>query len=54
MEGITETKCAAENEEMTSQRLPHLGIHHIYNHKTLTLLWLPTSASWQEPDIAVL
>ena len=34
MEGVTETKCRAETEEMTIQRLPHLGIHHIYNHQT--------------------
>jgi hypothetical protein len=25
MEGVTETKFAAENEGMTIQRLPHLG-----------------------------
>jgi hypothetical protein len=35
------------------QRLPHLGIHPIYNHQTQTLLWMSTSAYWQEPDIAV-
>jgi hypothetical protein len=27
MEGVTETKCGAETEGMTIQRLPHLGIH---------------------------
>jgi hypothetical protein len=32
MEGITETKCGVETEEMTIQRLTHLGIHPIYNH----------------------
>jgi hypothetical protein len=30
----TETKCGAETEGKTIQRLPHLGIHPIYNHQT--------------------
>jgi hypothetical protein len=34
MEGVTETKFGAEIEGMTIQRLPHLGIHPIYNHQT--------------------
>jgi hypothetical protein len=34
MEGVTETKCGAETEGMTTQRLPDLGIHPIYNHQT--------------------
>jgi hypothetical protein len=34
MEGVTETKFGAEPEAMTIQRLPHLGIHSIYNHQT--------------------
>jgi hypothetical protein len=34
MEGATETKCGAENEGKTIQRLPHLGIHSIYCHQT--------------------
>jgi hypothetical protein len=38
MEGVTETKCGAETKGMTIQRLPHLGIHPIYNHQTQTLL----------------
>jgi hypothetical protein len=38
MEGATETKCGTETERMTIQRLPHLGIHPIYNHQTQTLL----------------
>ena len=25
------------------QRLPHLGIHSIYNHQTRKLLWMPGS-----------
>jgi hypothetical protein len=40
----TETKCEAETEGMTIQRLPHLGTHPINNHQTQTLLWMPTSA----------
>jgi hypothetical protein len=44
MEGVTETKCEAETEGMTIQRLFHLGIHPIYNHQTQTLLWMPASA----------
>ena len=44
MEGVTETKCGAETEGMIIQRLPHLGIHLIYNHQTQILLWMPTSA----------
>jgi hypothetical protein len=35
MEGVT--KCEIETEEMTIQRLTHLGIHPIYNHQTQTL-----------------
>ena len=27
VEGVTETKCGVEIEEMTIQRLTHLGIH---------------------------
>ena len=37
MEGVTETKCGAETKGMTMQRLPHLGIHPIYNHQTQIL-----------------
>ena len=44
MGGNTETKCGAETEGKAIQRLPHLGIHPIYNHQTQTLLWMPTSA----------
>ena len=44
MEGVTETKCEAETEGMTIQRLPHLGIHPINNHQTQKLLWMPTRA----------
>jgi hypothetical protein len=41
MEGITETIFRAEKERRTIQRLPHLGIHCIYNHQTQTLLHMP-------------
>jgi hypothetical protein len=44
MEGVTETKCGAETEGMTIQRLPHLGIHPTNNHQTQTLSWMPTRA----------
>ena len=53
MGGDTETKCGGETEGKAIQRLPHLGIHPRYSHQTQTLLWMPTSACWQEPDIAV-
>ena len=36
--GNTETNCGAETEGKAIQRLPHLGIHHIYCHQTQTLL----------------
>jgi hypothetical protein len=42
VEGVTETKCGAETEGMTIQRLPHLGMHPINNHKKQSLLWVPT------------
>jgi hypothetical protein len=44
MGGVTETKCEAETEEKSIQRLPHLGIHPINNHQTQTLLWMTTKA----------
>ena len=44
MEGVTDSKCGVQTEEMTIQGLTHLGIHPIYNHQTQTLLWMPTSA----------
>jgi hypothetical protein len=42
IEGVKKTKFGAETEEMTIQRLPHLGIHPINNHQTQTLLQMPT------------
>ena len=53
MEGVTEIKCETETKIKAIQRLPHLGIHPIYSHQIQTLLWMPTSACWQKPDIAV-
>jgi hypothetical protein len=44
MEGVTETKCGAKTEGNAIKRLPHLGVHHIYNHQTQTPLWVPSSA----------
>jgi hypothetical protein len=37
MERITETKCGAEVEGRTIQRLPQLGIHPTNNHQTQTI-----------------
>jgi hypothetical protein len=41
MEGVTEPKFGAGTEEGTIRRLPHPGIHPIYNHQTQTLLHMP-------------
>jgi hypothetical protein len=38
-----ETKCGAETERKTIQRLLYLGIHPIYSHQTQTLLLMPRS-----------
>jgi hypothetical protein len=40
MECVTDTKFGAKTEEMTIQRLPHLGIHPINNHQNQTDSWL--------------
>ena len=53
MEGVTETKFRAETEGRTIQRLPHPGIHPIYNHQTQTLLHMPARFCWLDPDIAI-
>jgi hypothetical protein len=45
MEGVTETKFRAETEETTIQRLPHPGIHPIYNHQTQKILHMPARFS---------
>jgi hypothetical protein len=42
MKGVTKTKFGAETEGKTIQRLPHSGIHPIYNHQTQTLLHMLT------------
>jgi hypothetical protein len=39
--GGTETKFGAKTEGKTIQRLPHPGIHPIYNHQTQNLLHMP-------------
>jgi hypothetical protein len=41
MEGVSEKKFRAKMEGKCIERLPHLGIHSIYNHKTQTLLYMP-------------
>jgi hypothetical protein len=41
MEGVTETKCEAETEGLTIQRLPHLEIYPINNHQNQTILQMP-------------
>jgi hypothetical protein len=42
--GNMKTKCGAETEGKTIQRLPNLGIHPIYSHQTGTILWMQGSA----------
>jgi hypothetical protein len=42
MEGVTETKCRAETKGRTIQILPHPEIHPQNNHRTQTLLHIPT------------
>jgi hypothetical protein len=49
----TATKSGAETERKAIQRLLHLGIYPICRHQTQTLLLIPRSTWWQEPDIAV-
>jgi hypothetical protein len=51
--GNTVMKCGVDIEGKAIQRLPHLAIHPIYSHQTQTLLWMPGSGCWQDPDIAV-
>jgi hypothetical protein len=43
-----------ETEGNAIQRLTHLRIHPICRHQTPTLLLMPRSACWQEPDMAIL
>jgi hypothetical protein len=53
MEGVTETKFAAETKGWTLYRLPYLGIHPIISFQTLTPLHTLARFSWKDPDIAV-
>jgi hypothetical protein len=53
MEGVTERKFGAETERRTIQRLPHPGIHPIFNHQTQTQLNMPERFCRQNPDIAL-
>jgi hypothetical protein len=41
------------SRRFSSGYCPTWGIHPIYSYQTQTLLWLPTCAYWQKPDIAV-
>jgi hypothetical protein len=52
MGGDTETNCGTETEGEAIQRLLHLEMDPIYSYQTQTLLWMPTSACWQEPNVA--
>jgi hypothetical protein len=49
MEGLTETKFGAETERKTIQRLPHPGIHPIYNHQTQKIYFIKSSWSHHQP-----
>jgi hypothetical protein len=40
-------------KERSSTACPPLGIHPIHSYHTQTLLWMPRSACWKEPDMAV-
>ena len=53
LEKNMETKCRAETEGITIHCLPNLWIHPIYRHQTQSLLWIPTLACWQEPNMAI-
>ena len=53
MEGVTETKFAAETKAWTIQRLLHPGVHPIISHQSQILLHMPARFYWKDPDIAV-
>jgi hypothetical protein len=53
MGGVAERRFGAETEGKDIQRLPYLGIHHIYSHQTQAVLWMTTCACCQKPDIVV-
>ena len=46
-------KRVEQSEGRAIQRLSHLGIHPIFSYQTQTLLWMPRSGWWKEPDMAV-
>jgi hypothetical protein len=48
-----EIKCRAETKGKDIQRLSHLRIHPICSYQTQTVLWIPKSEYWKEPDMAV-
>ena len=50
---IMETKCGAETEGKSRQRLPYLGIHPINSHQTPTLLWMTRSTYQKEHAMVV-
>jgi hypothetical protein len=51
--GNTGTKSGAESEGKSIKTLPDLGIHHTCRRQTHTLLQIPKSVCWQEPDTSV-
>ena len=51
--GNTGTKNGVKTEGKAIQRLLHLGIHPISSHQIQTLLLMPGSTCWQEPDAAI-
>jgi hypothetical protein len=50
MEWVTETKFGAETERRTTQRLAHLRIHPIISLQMQTLLHMPETFCWKDPD----
>jgi hypothetical protein len=48
-----EIKCRADTEGKATQRLSYLGTLPIYSYQTQTLLWVPRSTCWKEPDMVV-
>jgi len=47
------TNSRAWTEEKVIQRLPHLGTHPICSHQAQSLLLMPRSACWQQPDMDI-
>ena len=48
----TQRKSMEQSEGKTIQRLPYLGVQHMYSHQTQNFMLMQRSAGWQEPDIA--